>query len=178
MKPEDVVKFWTEAGRKLWFAKDEAFDGEIRARFEAVHHAAARGELDDWAETARGALALLLLLDQFPRNLFRASPHAFATDPLARKVARAATDRGFEQAFEPDLRQFFLLPFSHSERLEDQDRALALAEASGDAGLVKWANIHRDIISRFGRFPHRNACLARAATAAEQAFLEGGGFAG
>jgi uncharacterized protein (DUF924 family) len=178
MKPADVVLFWIEAGPKAWFKKSEAFDSEIRARFEALHHVAARGELDGWAGTADGALALLLLLDQFPRNLYRASPHAFATDPLARAMAREAVDRGFDRAVDPELRQFFYLPFEHSEHLEDQDRAVALCAASGDAELVKWAGLHRDIIVRFGRFPHRNTCLARATTDEEQAFLNSGGFAG
>jgi uncharacterized protein (DUF924 family) len=178
MKPADVVGFWTEAGPKAWFKKSKAFDSRIRETFETLHLAASRGELDDWAGTAQGALALLLLLDQFPRNLYRGSPHAFATDPLARKVARAAVDRGFDAQVAPQLRQFFYLPFEHSERLEDQDHGLALCAASGDPELVKWANIHRDIIARFGRFPHRNASLARATTDEERAFLKAGGFGG
>src|SRR5437016_320879 len=156
MKPADVAMFWIKAGPKAWFKKSEAFDAEIRTRFEALHHAAARGELDDWTGTADRALALLLLLDQFPRNLFRNSPHAFATDPLARKVAREAIDRGFDRQVDPELRQFFYLPFEHSEHLEDQDRSVSLCAASGDAELLKWAHLHRDIIVRFGRFPHRN----------------------
>jgi uncharacterized protein (DUF924 family) len=178
MKPADVVTFWIKAGPKAWFRKSKAFDAEIGRRFEALHHAAARGELDGWAETPEGALALLLLLDQFPRNLYRGSPHAFATDPLARKAARDAVDRGFDAQVDPELRQFFYLPFEHSERLEDQEHGVTLCTASGDADLVKWAKIHRDIIARFGRFPHRNASLGRIPTEAEQAFLDEGGFAG
>jgi len=178
MKPADVAMFWIKAGPKAWFKKSEAFDADIRARFEALHFAASRGELDDWAVTAEGALALLLLLDQFPRNLFRNSPHAFATDPLARKVAREAIDRGFDRQVDPELRQFFYLPFEHSEHLEDQDKGVALCTASGDADLVKWAGLHRDIIFRFGRFPHRNESLARDTTEEERAFLNSGGFAG
>jgi len=178
MKPSDVVTFWTEAGPKAWYKKSQAFDAQIRERFEALHHAAARGELDHWANTAEGALALLLLLDQFPRNLYRGSPHAFATDPLARKIARAAVDQGFDKQVAPELRQFYYLPFEHSEHLEDQDRSVALCAASGDADLLKWARLHRDIIARFGRFPHRNASLARTTTEPEEAFLKGGGFSG
>ena len=178
MTPADVVAFWTEAGPKAWYRKSKAFDAEISRRFEALHFAASRGELDGWADTPEGALALLLLLDQFPRNMFRGSPHAFATDPLARRVARTAVDKGFDARVEPGLRQFFYLPFEHSEQLEDQDRAVALCAASGDADLEKWARLHRDIIARFGRFPHRNPCLGRATTAEEQAFLNGGGFSG
>ena len=178
MKPSDVVTFWTEAGPRAWYKKSQAFDDQIRERFEALHHAAARGELDDWAKTAEGALALLLLLDQFPRNLYRGSPHAFATDPLARQVAREAVGRGFDGQIDPDLRQFFYLPFEHSEHLEDQDHGVAQCGASGDPRLAKWAHIHRDIIARFGRFPHRNGSLGRTSTEAEQAFLDEGGFAG
>jgi uncharacterized protein (DUF924 family) len=178
MEPADVVSFWIEAGPKAWFKKSEAFDAQIRRKFEALHFTASRGELDDWAQTPDGALALLLLLDQFPRNLFRGSPHAFATDPLARRVARAAIDRGFDARVASELRQFFYLPFEHSEHLEDQDTSVALCAASGDADLEKWAKIHRDIIARFGRFPHRNACLGRTTTEPESAFLKSGGFAG
>jgi uncharacterized protein (DUF924 family) len=173
----DIVSFWRSAGPKAWFAKDEAFDKAIRQRFEADHHAAARGQYDSWQDTPLGALALLLLLDQFPRNLFRDSPHAFATDPLARRVARAALERGFEAAVEPELRQFFLLPLEHSEDLADQDLAVRHGERLGPED-AKWALIHRAIIATFGRFPHRNRCLGREATPEEQAFLDGGGFAG
>ena len=178
MQAHEVASFWVSAGPKRWFAKDDAFDAEIRARFKAVHLAASRRELDGWAETAEGALALVLLLDQVPRNIFRGSAHAFATDPLARQVARQAVERGFDAKVDPVLRQFFCLPFEHSEDLADQDRAVALCEASGDGDLLKWAQIHRDIVVRFGRFPHRNAVLGRSTTREEQAFLDGGGFAG
>jgi uncharacterized protein (DUF924 family) len=178
MKPSDVARFWIKAGPKAWFKKSKAFDAEIRMRFEALHHAAARGELDDWSADPEGALALLLLLDQFPRNLYRGSAHAFATDAMARVVAREAVERGFDKQVDPELRQFFYLPFEHSERLEDQDLGVSLCAASGDADLLKWATLHRDIIARFGRFPHRNGCLARATTDDEHAFLKSGGFAG
>ena len=178
MQPSDIVDFWREAGHKRWFAKDDAFDAQIRTRFEGQHHRAARGECEDWRSDAQGALALLLLLDQFPRNLYRGSAHAFATDPLARQIAAEATEDGFDGAVEPALRNFFYLPFEHSEALADQDRSVALCEAAGDADSLKWAVIHRDIIARFGRFPHRNAALGRATTPEEQAFLDGGGFSG
>src|SRR5579872_3027290 len=109
MKPSDVIDFWVHAGPKHWFAKNDRFDAQIRDRFEALHHCAARRELDDWADEAHGALALLLLLDQFPRNMYRGSAHAFATDPLARVVARAAVDAGFDRDIDPTLRNFFYL---------------------------------------------------------------------
>jgi uncharacterized protein (DUF924 family) len=176
--PHDVLTFWRQAGPGKWFDRDARFDEAIRLKFEPTHHAAARGEYDAWAEAPDGALALLILLDQFPRNLFRGSAHAYATDPKARAIARAAVDQGFMFKVEPPLGQFFVLPFEHSEDLADQDRAVALAEALGDADSIKWAELHRDIIVRFGRFPHRNPALGRATTAEEQAFLDEGGFSG
>jgi uncharacterized protein (DUF924 family) len=178
MTPALVVKFWRDAGPKAWFAKSEAFDGQIRERFEAWHHAAARRELDGWAATADGSLGLLLLLDQFPRNLFRNSGHAYATDPLARHFARRAVAAGHDRAVEPSLTGFFYLPFEHSEDLADQERSVALAQATGDANRIKWAMVHRDIVVRFGRFPHRNISLGRETTEIEQEFLQSGGFAG
>jgi uncharacterized protein (DUF924 family) len=176
--PNDILTFWSNAGPKQWFAVNPRFDEAIRLKFEGVHHAAARGAYDDWTETPEGALALLILLDQFPRNLYRGSAHAWATDPKARAVARAATDRGWHRRLPPELAQFMLLPFEHSEILADQDRGVELAEELGDPELIKWTAIHRDIIVRFGRFPHRNAALGRATTPDEQAFLDEGGFSG
>lgn len=178
--PAEIVDFWRTAGAPAWFKKRAAFDAEIRRRFEAVHHAAARGELAGWEEDWQGALALLLLLDQFPRNIWRGSAHAFATDPLARAVARRACAVGLHRQAPAELRQFFFLPFAHSEDAADQDHALALwsAHAAETGDSDKWARIHGDIIARFGRFPHRNACLGRETTADEQDFLETGGFAG
>jgi len=174
----DVVAFWTEAGHDRWFNKDDAFDAEIRRRFLATHEAAAAGKLASWEATPEGALALMILLDQFPRNMFRGSARAFATDPQARAITAAALLRGFDGQVPADLRAFFYLPFEHSEDMADQDRGIALYTAAGDADGLKWAKIHREIIARFGRFPHRNAVLGRATTPDEQAFLDGGGFAG
>ena len=176
--PGDVLAFWRAAGSVKWFRKDEAFDAEIKARFLPSCEAAAAGRLSQWETTPEGALALLILLDQFPRNIFRASPRAFAADPLARAVADRAIARGFDQLTQASERQFFYLPFEHSEDLADQERAIALLRALGDADLLKWANLHADIIRRFGRFPHRNSVLGRTTTPEEQAFLDGGGFTG
>jgi uncharacterized protein (DUF924 family) len=176
--PNDILGFWRNAGPKQWYAASPRFDAAIRLKFEPVHHAAARGQYDKWAETPEGALALLILLDQFPRNLYRKSGHAFATDPKARAVARATADLGWHMEVDPPLRQFMVLPFEHSEDMADQDRGLALAEEIGDPDILKWVNIHRDIIVRFGRFPHRNAALGRTTTVGEQAFLDDGGFSG
>lgn len=174
----DVVAFWREAGAERWFKKDAAFDDEIRRRFLTSYEAAAAGKLSLWEQSAEGALALLILLDQFPRNMFRGLPRAFASDALARAVAAGAIVRGFDSQVEPAMRQFFYVPFEHSENLADQERGVALYKAAGDADGLKWAELHADIIRRFGRFPHRNAALGRVTTPEEQAFLDGGGFAG
>ena len=178
MSPGDVVSFWRNAGPDKWYKKDAAFDAEIKARFLATHEAAAAGRLAAWEESADGAFAFLILLDQFPRNMFRGSARAFATDPLARAVAERAIARGFDQHFVMPERTFFYLPFEHSEHLGDQERCVELARATGDADTVKWAEIHADIIRKFGRFPHRNATLGRTTTTDEQAFLDAGGFSG
>jgi uncharacterized protein (DUF924 family) len=175
---EDVLAFWRAAGPDKWFKKDTAFDDEIRARFLDTYEAAAGGKLSDWEADREGALALVIVLDQFPRNMFRGSARAFAADPLALAVANRAIERGFDIATPVQERAFFYLPLEHSEELADQDRCCALFRTTGDADLVKWAELHADIIRRFGRFPHRNAVLGRTTTTEEQAFLDGGGFAG
>lgn len=180
--PADVVGFWRQAGPKKWFAKDPAFDAVCRARFEPLHHAAARRELDDWSRTPEGSLALLILLDQMPRNLFRGSAHAYATDPLARTFAERSIAAGHDRRTDNALRVFFYLPLEHSERLEDLDRCERLVVGwigeGGDPEFLKWVRVHRDVVARFGRYPHRNAALGRETTAAEQAFMDAGGFAG
>jgi uncharacterized protein (DUF924 family) len=175
--PGEVVAFWRAAGPKRWFEKDAGFDDEIRRRFLTLHEAAAAGRLTDWEANAEGALALLILLDQFPRNMFRGQTRAFASDGLARAIASRAILNGFDGAF-PDLRSFFYLPFMHSEELADQERAIAFYRAHNDSDGLKWAEQHADIIRRFGRFPHRNAVLGRISTPYEQAFLDGSGFKG
>ena len=174
----EIVSFWRQAGPDKWFEADEDFDRTIRSRFLAIHEVAARGELAAFEERAEGALALLILLDQFPRNMFRNSARAFATDHLASTVADRALARGFDQEADTTMRPFFYLPFMHSELLADQDRCLQLYEAFGDPEQLKFAVTHRDIIAKFGRFPHRNRVLGRETTPAEREFLEGGGFAG
>ena len=173
----DVLAFWREAGAARWFRKDAAFDNEFRTRFLGAHEAALGGELDDWAQDAQGALALLILLDQFPRNAFRGTPRMFESDAKAREIARQAQQAGFDTQFEADLRNFFYLPFTHSEQLADQDLGVALARELGDEAL-RYAKLHRAIIARFGRFPHRNRILGRSTTPEEQTFLDGGGFRG
>lgn len=175
--PDDVVSFWRDAGPERWFRKDDAFDHAFRQRFQSAHEAAAAGMLDGWAASAPGALALLILLDQFPRNAFRGTPRMFATDAQARDIADAAVARGLDQSVDASLRPFFYLPFMHAERLADQQRSVALNEPLGGEALA-YARVHLDVIARFGRFPHRNAVLGRINTPDEQRFLDEGGFAG
>ena len=177
--PSDVVAFWKDAGPSKWFAKDDAFDALFRTRFEAAHFAAARRELDHWAGTAEGSLALLILLDQFPRNVFRGTGHAFATDPLARMFAMRALEAGHDLQIEGDIRRFFYLPFQHSEDRADQDRQLELFQTRMDRKPDdRWAEHHHAVVVRFGRFPHRNRALGRDTTPEEQAFLDQDGFRG
>lgn len=175
-----ILDFWfTPETKAKWFAPDAAFDGEIRHRFLADMDAAAQGALDHWAALPDGALALILLLDQFPRNVYRNTPRAFATDDKAREIAELALARQFDAGMDKDDRLFFYLPFEHSENLDDQNRAVGLFEQGGDdpEGL-DFAIRHRDIIERFGRFPHRNAILGRESTPKEAEFLKqpGSGF--
>ncbi|MDO9059283.1 MAG: DUF924 family protein [Bradyrhizobium sp.] len=173
----EVVEFWRQAGPSLWFARDADFDRRFREAFLEAHEEAARGDLDHWLTTSEGALALLLLLDQFPRNAFRGTPRMYATDPAARRTATAAVDAGHDQAMPPDLRTFFYLPFAHSEDLADQDRSVALCRHLGPPD-AEHSRRHRDIVKRFGRFPHRNVILGRTMTPEEQEFLDAGGYAG
>ena len=170
-----LLAFWREAGMGKWFRGGDAFDDDCRARWRDAHFAAARRECEHWMDDVDGALALVLLLDQIPRNIFRGSGHAFATDPLALHYATRAIDAGFDARSEPALRFFFYLPFEHSEAMPDQERAVELFTALGDADLLGYAKAHRDVIARFGRFPHRNAALGRINTAREQAWLAAGG---
>lgn len=176
-QPHEVVAFWRNAGPQQWFSKSADFDAAFRTRFEAAHMAAAARQLDAWLDDATGALALMVLLDQFPRNAYRDTAHMFATDPLAQYFADRAIAAGHDLGVEPQLRQFFYLPFEHAENLAAQNRAVALMETL-DADSLRWAVLHRDIVKRFGRFPHRNAALGRQTTQAEQEFLDSGGFAG
>jgi len=174
-RAQEVLDFWfrgTEA-RKEWFQKDPAFDAEIRARFLGLYEQAASGALAHWMDQPADGLALIITLDQFPRNLFRApcpeAARAYATDRLALEAARRAVDAGYDRALPEVARTFFYLPFEHSENLADQERSLQLF--AGHPNHV-WALRHREIVQRFGRFPHRNAALGRESTAAEIGFLQ------
>ena len=174
----DVLAFWRAAGPDKWFDKDAALDSEIARRFFRIWRAAGDGELAAWQETPEGALALLVVLDQFPRNMFRGDRRTYETDGLARDIADRAIMRGFDRRVSHPERQSFYLPFMHSENLADQERCLELARRHGDDEFTTYAEEHADIIRRFGRFPHRNAMLGRATRPDEQAFLDTGGFSG
>jgi uncharacterized protein (DUF924 family) len=175
--PETVLTFWREAGPDQWFTRNDVFDADIREKFLSTYQAAAAGKLAAWEATAEGALALTIVLDQFPRNMFREQARCYATDPLARQVANRALKRGYDQDVPAAERRFFFLPFMHSEDMADQRRCVALYREAGDDDL-KYAERHADIIRRFGRFPHRNAVLGRTTTPEEQAYLDAGGFKG
>lgn len=173
---EAVLRFWfTETAPEKWFRKDGTFDEAIGTRFADVYRRAAAGEFGEWQGTPRGCLALVIVLDQFPRNMFRGDARAFATDAAARAVLRHALDNGFDKGLSVPEKQFLYLPLQHSEDAADQALSVTLNEATGDADLLKWAEAHRRIVGRFGRFPHRNEILGRETTPDEAEFLKGKG---
>ena len=176
MTAEKVLEFWFQRDRKQWFEKNPALDEEIRSRFLPLYELALREELKTWKQEPRSCLALVILLDQLPRNMFRGNAKAFAADPIARAAARVILENGWDEAMTPDERMFAYLPLEHSESLADQERCLALMKEIAvfpeSADLPKWAEAHLVIIRRFGRFPHRNAALGRASTPEEAEFLK------
>jgi uncharacterized protein (DUF924 family) len=176
--PAEILAFWREAGSARWYRKDAAFDDVIRGRFLRLWQNAAAGELSSWEKSDDGALALVVVLDQFPRNMFRDDIGAYSSDALARDVAGRALARGADERVDRTLLEFLYMPFMHSEELADQLRCVELFRKSGDPGNLKYAEDHADIIRRFGRFPHRNRILGRMTTSEEQAFLDQGGFTG
>ncbi len=170
--PQSVLDFWfSESTRPRWFSSTKAFDRELTERFLDVWKAAASGELESWGKTPEGSLALVIVLDQFPLNMFRGNAESFSTEAASRDVAAAAIDKKFDEALNDEQKAFLYLPFMHSESMEDQDRSVALFEAAGLEDSLKWARHHRDIVGRFGRFPHRNAVLGRENSAEETAYL-------
>jgi uncharacterized protein (DUF924 family) len=174
--PADILAFWRDAGPDRWYRRDDAFDAEVRRRFLGLWQRAAAVELSSWETSDDGALALVIVLDQFPRNMFRDDIRTYASDTQAREVAHRAIERGADARIDGALREFLYLPFMHSEHLADQLRCIELSRAAGHAENLKWAEHHADIIRRFGRFPHRNRLLGRSTTSEEQAFLDKGGF--
>jgi uncharacterized protein (DUF924 family) len=178
MTPDEVLDFWQLAGPVRWFARDAAFDGEVARRFGPQVALARRGDCDGWAQTPHGALALILVLDQFPRNIHRNSALAFTGDTRALALAKSFIARGWHYLMPAPLASWSVMPFEHAEDLDAQERAVGLFTTMGLDNRVPWAVVHRDVIRRFGRFPHRNPVLGRKSTPAELAFLAGGGFAG
>ena len=174
--PAEIIRFWIdETGPKGWYMQSDDLDRRVRDRFMAAWIDAPRLTAE-WAGTAEGALAALILTDQFPRNMFRNDARAFSTDPLALRIARAALDAGHDLSTPEPQRQFFYLPFEHSEELADQDRAVELfAERMPGENLLH-ARIHRDTIAKFGRFPWRNEALGRVSTDPERMVMEAGGY--
>ena len=178
-RPRDILDFWFAAGHAKWFAKDDAFDAEIRRRFGETQVAAGEGKLDDWMKDAQGALALFIVLDQFSRNLYRDDHRAWVNDGKALALARDAISRRMDVEVPVTARQWFYLPFMHAEDMAVQEESLRYHSTRlEDADVLRFAEIHADIIRRFGRFPHRNAVLGRVSTPEEESFLAEGGFAG
>ena len=176
--PADILTFWRAAGRERWYKRDDAFDAGVRSRFFELWRKAAAGELSCWEATDDGALALAIVLDQFPRNMFRDDVRAYSSDALARAVADRAIARGADIGVEAVLLEFLYMPLMHSEQMPDQQRCVELFRKAGNADNLQDAERHAGIIRRFGRFPHRNPVLGRPTTPAERAFLDGGGFSG
>jgi uncharacterized protein (DUF924 family) len=172
MTPASVLDYWfSDPVRPHWFDPTPELDRDIRRRFQDLWRQARDGELVAWETDATGALALVLLMDQFPLNMYRGLPQSFSTEAAAREVAQRAIDAGLDRALNDAGKTFLYLPFTHSEDPADQDRSVALFQAEGLADGLGWARHHRDIVSRFGRFPHRNAILGRESTPAERAWL-------
>jgi uncharacterized protein (DUF924 family) len=169
----DVLKFWFEQTEPdQWFEKDPTFDASIRERFLGLHEILVSRENNDFLANAHTALAAVIVLDQMSRNMFRGTPRAFATDPQALWLAETAIVRGFDAGLTKDQRMFLYLPFEHSEDRQSQARSVALMASLGDPELQKWAEAHRTIVDRFGRFPHRNGVLGRISTPEESEFLK------
>jgi len=178
MKPQDIVDFWTAAGPARWFTKDFAFDGALAVRFGAALKEARLGAFDHWGESPMGALGLVLLLDQVSRNIHRGSPLTFAADARALTLAKSWIGRNYHHALPAPLASWFIMPFEHAEDLDAQRRGVALFLSMGLHEMAHWAQVHLDIIARFGRFPHRNIVLGRQSSSEEIAFLKAGGFSG
>ncbi|WP_137387827.1 DUF924 family protein [Rhodoligotrophos defluvii] len=178
LQPEAILDFWLNQPPERWFAPNAAFDREIAGRFGHALEQAKRGRYDGWAETPRGVLALIILLDQFSRNIHRGTAEMYEADEKALALAKRAVAEGKDMALPAEQRSWIYLPFMHSENLDDQEACIRLSEQSNLDDSRYWAEIHADIIRRFGRFPHRNPILGRPMTEEEQRFLDEGGFAG
>jgi len=175
MDAAEVLSFWFGQDHKKWFVKDPAFDEDIRRRFLGLYELGVNRKLDDWKSEPKGCLALVIVLDQFPRNMFRNTARAFEGDSLALEAARIIVAQGWDKGYTEDERTFAYLPFEHSEALADQEESMRLFQGNPN---LEWARKHWEIVRRFGRFPHRNAALGRESTREELEFLEqpGSGF--
>lgn len=170
--PEDIIDFWfREIDPKIWFNSTAEFDGQLKSRFEQVYTAAIHNELNDWEKSPQGSVALVIVLDQFPLNMYRGQPESFAGENKSREVARRAVENGFDQELPDEQKAFLYLPFMHSENLEDQDLSVTLFEKAGLEYNLRYARHHREIVKQYGRFPHRNKILGRESTQAEIAYL-------
>jgi uncharacterized protein (DUF924 family) len=178
MEANDVLEFWSQLGNEGWWTKNPEVDAQIHEKFGKTHDEACEGKLDHWTETADGALALIIVLDQFSRNMFRNDAKSFTQDAKALQIAKDAVAKGLDQSCREDLRVFFYLPYEHSEKIADQEKSVLLQHSIANPEAIWAALEHRDIIRRFGRFPHRNTVLGRHTTPAETAYLDGGGFKG
>lgn len=176
LEAKKVIDFWQKAGPEKWFISDPDFDEDIKTLFGCAPEQALSGTYDKWGEQASECLAFILVLDQFPRNIFRGSPKAFAFDEAAKTAAQKIIDQGFDQNYQLPLKRFLYLPFMHSEKLEDQRYCIELCEKANDPDGVKFGQIHLDVIEKFARFPHRNEVLGRQSTPEELKFLKDGGF--
>src|ERR1700704_676520 len=176
--PAEILAFWRAAGRERWYEADDTFDADVRSRFLELWRKAAAGELSSWETTDEGALELVIILDQLPRNIFRGDIRTYSSDALAREVASRTIAGGADIRVEPALLEFLYMPLMHSEHLADQLRCVDLFRKAGNADNLQYAERHAEIIRQFGRFPHRNPILGRPTTASEQAFLDSGGFSG
>jgi uncharacterized protein (DUF924 family) len=177
--PDEILTFWLdEVGPKGWYESDPKLDETIRARFHQTWQSACEGGHSLWLTHASGALAYIILTDQFPRNMFRSEGKAFSTDAISRAVAKTSIHKGWDLRIDPPARQFFYMPLMHSENQSDQDRCVRLMHErlqGSDSNLLH-ARAHREVIRKFGRFPHRNAALGRSTTAAESVFIDDGGY--
>ncbi|MDP1681491.1 MAG: DUF924 family protein [Burkholderiales bacterium] len=172
VSPKDILDFWfAEAMRSKWFAATPQLDAAIRVQFEPVWESAMRGELDDWLSSPDGCLALVIILDQMPLNMFRGTAKSFASEAKSREIAQHAIDQGYNKRIDPARLAFLYMPFMHSENLADQDLSVALFESAGLENNLRFAKHHQEIVRRFGRFPHRNAILGRVSTAEELDYL-------
>ena len=169
-KANEIISFWfSEKCKKCWFDSSDELDELIKQNYEKLWQSAAQGDLDDWREQPMSALALVIILDQFPLNMYRDKAESFSTEDKSREIARYAIEKGFHESFADDQKLFLFLPFMHSEDMEDQNISVQLFS---DAGMeTKWAEHHRDIVKQFGRFPHRNAALGRKSTEQEITWL-------